>query len=226
MTNVTIGKPLARNYTRACVQCSTSFEGYSKRAQYCSPDCRKAYRSGYMKRYHAARPGYQEERSQAYYRANSEAIRARSRAWYHANTARAAEARRAYVAANPERVRGWRMDWANANKEAMRTSQRAYKSRQTPEYFANEYHKRKARKASNGVYVVTARDMRRCLERHRNACAYCSISFTDDNRPTWDHVVAISRGGPHSVGNLVPACMACNTSKWASTITEWRARLA
>lgn len=37
-----------------------------------------------------------------------------------------------------------------------------------------------------------------------------------------DHIVPISRGGNHSVGNLMPLCASCNLSKGAKTYMEWR----
>lgn len=39
-----------------------------------------------------------------------------------------------------------------------------------------------------------------------------------------DHVVPLSRGGRHSIGNILPACESCNLSKHASYLVEWRRR--
>lgn len=39
---------------------------------------------------------------------------------------------------------------------------------------------------------------------------------------TVDHVVPLIRGGTNFEGNLVPACRACNASKCARLLTEWR----
>lgn len=61
-------------------------------------------------------------------------------------------------------------------------------------------------------------------------CVYCGdlivirwpdprrVQFVDRlgrSRPELDHVVPLSRGGPHTVANLVPACLRCNRSKCA-----------
>jgi 5-methylcytosine-specific restriction endonuclease McrA len=43
-----------------------------------------------------------------------------------------------------------------------------------------------------------------------NACAYC-LSTT--KKLSADHVVAISKGGEHSIENIVPACKPCNSRK-------------
>jgi 5-methylcytosine-specific restriction endonuclease McrA len=81
--------------------------------------------------------------------------------------------------------------------------------------------KRKALLTGNGVYRVSAKDWQRELERHNNRCFYCR----SEGVLTMDHVVPASRGGTHSVGNLVPACKSCNSSKRDRTIMEWRMKL-
>ncbi len=49
-------------------------------------------------------------------------------------------------------------------------------------------------------------------------CVYCGNPQTG-----WDHVVALSRGGPHTLDNLVPSCARCNKSKSVRTPDEWLA---
>jgi hypothetical protein len=200
--------------------------GYSTKAQYCSPECKKAYRADYLKRYHAERTDYQRKRSQAYYADNSERLRAESAKWYRENADRAKAAQRDYRDRNRERVELSKRAWAEANPDKVAANRKRAKAKITAATFAEQYHRRRARKMNNGVYSVTERDMRRCLTRNNNACAYCAVQFSGDIRPTWDHVVAIARGGQHSIGNLLPVCAACNTSKWASTLTEWRKRIS
>ena len=64
-------------------------------------------------------------------------------------------------------------------------------------------------------------DWKRTLNRYRFCCAYCGES----GPLTMDHVVPISRGGRHSIGNVVPACGPCNFGKHTSLAIEWRRRL-
>lgn len=54
----------------------------------------------------------------------------------------------------------------------------------------------------------------------RRACHYCGAS-TPKKRRTADHVTPLSRGGPHSVSNLVMACQACNATKGDRTKEEF-----
>lgn len=78
--------------------------------------------------------------------------------------------------------------------------------------------RRRARLADAGMFQFTSKDWLRVQRRFGGRCAYCG----KDARLTMDHVVPIIRGGTHSVGNIVPACMSCNTHKQGRFITEWK----
>jgi 5-methylcytosine-specific restriction endonuclease McrA len=49
-------------------------------------------------------------------------------------------------------------------------------------------------------------------------CFYCGST----NNLTLDHVIPLSRGGRHSIGNLVSACNLCNATKNTRLIVEWK----
>lgn len=49
-------------------------------------------------------------------------------------------------------------------------------------------------------------------------CAYCGIK--SDNL-TFDHIHPVKRGGETLKGNLVPACISCNSSKKTSLLSVW-----
>lgn len=78
--------------------------------------------------------------------------------------------------------------------------------------------RRKAQIAGAGTFRVSARDWRRLCLRYGDRCAYCRKR----GALTMDHILPISRGGRHSIGNLIPACASCNASKNDRTIMEWR----
>jgi 5-methylcytosine-specific restriction endonuclease McrA len=52
-------------------------------------------------------------------------------------------------------------------------------------------------------------------------CAYCGASNTPLQR---DCVLALSRGGRYTLGNVVPVCRSCNTSKCNAEVTGWLRR--
>ena len=62
------------------------------------------------------------------------------------------------------------------------------------------------------------RPMRERLSSEQNhRCAYCGVRCEDegrpDDRPTIEHVVPRSRGGPDAYENLVMACRLCNDTR-------------
>jgi hypothetical protein len=52
-------------------------------------------------------------------------------------------------------------------------------------------------------------------------CAYCGASNTRLQR---DCVLALSRGGRYTLGNIVPVCRSCNASKCNAEVTVWLRR--
>jgi 5-methylcytosine-specific restriction endonuclease McrA len=46
------------------------------------------------------------------------------------------------------------------------------------------------------------------LELFDGQCAYCDARAT-----SWDHVIPVSKGGKTVPGNMVPACLSCNSAK-------------
>lgn len=120
-----------------------------------------------------------------YYAANKERRKHESQAWYHANADRALENRKVYVAANRDKARGWGRKSANTRRAIL-----------------------------NQVFVEVV-DPRVVFDRDRGVCGICA-SLVDPASP-WeiDHVVPISKGGPHSYANVQLSHRACNRSKSA-----------
>ena len=52
-------------------------------------------------------------------------------------------------------------------------------------------------------------------------CAYCGTSGTPLQR---DCVLALSRGGRYTLGNIVPVSRSCNASKCNTEVTTWLRR--
>ena len=67
---------------------------------------------------------------------------------------------------------------------------------------------------------VTTQQWRAILAQFDGMCVYCKVA----SGKTMDHVIPLSRGGPHDAANVVPACRSCNSSKGSSTLEEWAAR--
>lgn len=123
-----------------------------------------------------------------------------------------------------------RVAWAEANRERLRARARAYAERYRAEHpdaarewwAANpEKHRlyqahRRFRQADGPG--ISERDWQRLVRRYNSRCAYCDIKCD----PHMDHVIPLKLGGRHSIGNVLPACRSCNTSKNARLLYPWR----
>ena len=68
---------------------------------------------------------------------------------------------------------------------------------------------------------LTAEQWLWVLRRHGHRCAYCGAAETLVEPLQLDHAVALSLGGRHALGNVLPACPSCNRRKSKRELEEW-----
>jgi 5-methylcytosine-specific restriction endonuclease McrA len=103
---------------------------------------------------------------------------------------------------------------ARENKEKIAIRKKHW-AKNNPEKIRAQTERRRIRKLQNKEYLITEKEYKKL---YLQPCVYCGSK----KRITMDHVIPISRGGTHGIGNLVPACLSCNSSKRDKTIMEWR----
>lgn len=142
------------------------------------------------------------ERNPTYYRDlnRTPARAAYLQAWREANAkkirAYAREQQARYRVEHPDAAREW---WtANPTKHRLYQAQRRFRQGVGP--------------------GVTERDWTRLVRRYDGRCAYCGTTCD----PHMDHVIPLKRGGRHSIGNVLPACVSCNSSKSARLLAAWK----
>lgn len=79
-------------------------------------------------------------------------------------------------------------------------------------------HRRRqhVRSRKRGVEPMPIAGVEAMTERFGGRCAYCSAPAT-----TWDHIVPVSEGGRTAPGNILPACVSCNSRKKARHVEEF-----
>ena len=122
----------------------------------------------------------------------------------------------AWRTANEERKRLYDREYNRQNSEAVAAKSRKW-NLENPEKKALYRQQRRAKINDSKAYKVTAKEIKKLLG---NPCTYCGAQSQHV-----DHVLPLSRGGEHRIGNLVGACAGCNLSKGAKFITEWRRML-
>ena len=164
--------------------------------------------------------------------ANREKVNAQARALRAKNPEKATEAQARWRAAHPEKARAARQIRYAENADRLRAERRAYyyanrdeeRARMQAWVAANREKvcdnasRRRARRQANDERHISAKDLQRL---YASPCFYCG----HPGPVAADHVIPVSRGGRHAIGNLVPACRSCNSSKKDRTIMEWRVRL-
>lgn len=113
-----------------------------------------------------------------------------------------------------------RRTWYLANREAVLISVSEWRAANVDRcrMYATQYKARRRGWEGDGPGISLA-DWTRTLNRFDRRCAYCGDRPSDLHM---EHVVPLSRGGQHSIGNVLPACPPCNLSKNAKLLVEWR----
>jgi 5-methylcytosine-specific restriction endonuclease McrA len=101
--------------------------------------------------------------------------------------------------------------WYWKNRDRILAHQRQYRTANLGIVWLNHYRERERRYGLTlPANLITPQGL---ISRYGDACFY------NPNHPfeVIDHVVPVRAGGPHQLGNVVPACRSCNASKrWGS----------
>ena len=163
--------------------------------------------------------------------ANAERITASRIAYDLAHPGKVAADRRAYREAHLSEIatrngayQRAHLDEVNANSRAYRKNNRekvcakaSAKSKANPQIGVKRSQIRRARKSGNGVFLVTNKEL---LLMRLLPCVFCAAT----GNIHIDHVIPISKGGRHSIGNLQPLCGSCNQSKGANFYIVFKMR--
>jgi hypothetical protein len=124
---------------------------------------------------------------------------------------------RAWEKKNPEKVLAYKESnklWRIRNAESIKAKGIEYAKQHRAEA-KNRVAKRRAELKSNGVFLITAKEV---AQLYIKPCFYCG----SHDQIELDHVIPISRSGTHSIGNLVAACRLCNRAKSNLFVMEWQ----
>jgi 5-methylcytosine-specific restriction endonuclease McrA len=123
--------------------------------------------------------------------------------------------------------------WRERNIERLRADAREYQNKLPDRaergkrwrednrvYFQVRERNRRAAKANNPDSVgVSQRDWIRLCRRHSGCCAYCEQQ--PEGTLEMDHIIPLTKGGRHAIGNIAPACRDCNMRKGNKYLVVW-----
>lgn len=180
-----------------------------------------------------------------YYAADSEVFSAKQRAWYSENREAVLGQKRDYYKRNKPVIRAKAAVWREENRDLHNARGRSYSARnkdirrrkqaiyraQNPGVWrewarhnrdgliVRKQARRSQKKANRDSVGVSLRDWIRMVNRFNGRCAYCE---EPTGSPQMDHVIPLSRGGRHAIGNVLPVCISCNSSKKDKYLFEWK----
>lgn len=160
-------------------------------------------------RYRAAHREQINAYSAAYYAANREKVNARGAAYYADNQERIAERHKVYRAAHRAREKARAATYYAAHREQKKTYGAAY-HKQNPDVVRLKNARRKAANLAAPRNDLTVSQWQIIKAHYGHRCVYCDRQM---QRLTMDHIVPLSKGGSHTVSNVVPACKSCNSRK-------------
>lgn len=114
---------------------------------------------------------------------------------------------------NLEWARQYRQDNYKRRLEIERESRQKNKEKYRPSKNARQRVRNKI--LAEKKYLILDKELRRI---YKSPCFKCGST----ENQSLDHIIPISRGGNHSVGNIMTLCFTCNASKNAKLLVEWR----
>jgi 5-methylcytosine-specific restriction endonuclease McrA len=203
---------------KICTRCDETKElsefGKNKAAKdglsfYCSV-CKREY----QRKHYAENPDKWSMYGKRWRENNKETKAAYDRTYAENNPERVRAAKQKYKRVHKDRIREQNKIYSLKNKEILREKNRLWRENNLEKHRMKEA-RRRTRKHQNGVFVVLDKELRKLIS---SPCYYCGAQHQHI-----DHLVPISRGGRHSVGNLISSCSNCNLSKNNKFLVEWKA---
>jgi hypothetical protein len=195
------GVPHPSTKPRFCVVCEVSIDHRNGKAKYCGDDCKNA---------------------DVHNRNRDDINRQKREAWADPGSKRKMSHRK-YQKANADRYRQWARESRVKHPERHRAYYQKWLS--VPAHYEqvilNGHKRRVLVRGASGDGGVSRRDWLRLVRRYRGCCAYCGES---EASPVIEHVIPVSRGGRHTIGNVLPACGPCNSRKSTMFLSVWRYR--
>ncbi len=202
---------------KTCSKCSqllpsSSFSKFSRSKDGLSVWC-KICQSNYQKQRRRDNPGIYKESRKVWVEANRNKKREYDKSYYQENKERLSQQNAEWRAKNKDQKKQADKQWAVKNPEKVKLNGLNWRLR-NPEKVSLVRQLRRARLYQARQFLVTPKDIKKILAKD---CFYCG-------KPSkhLDHIIPLSRGGLHSIGNLTAACEPCNLQKNNKTVMEWR----
>jgi 5-methylcytosine-specific restriction endonuclease McrA len=182
---------------RTCPGCQATFKAWRTDQKYCTAECGNRHRARRAIVYADLTPRPCKRCDTVFTPKQSTSV----------FCSRLCSRRVTYARYRPQRI-AYMKAWAKANPELRRAIAAQYKAT-----------RRTWEQLNPGSVGIPSKDWRKLVRHYHHRCAYCG---GNEGGLHMDHVIPLSRGGRHAIGNVLPACQSCNLSKGAKLVAEWK----
>lgn len=163
-------------------------------------------------------PAVLQRAQKRYYAKNVEKIRENARKYGKTHRARIREARREYQreykreyrTINREKELAKQALWREKNREKLREKNRRWMQAH-PEVYREASKIRRVNKNNAPLRDLTREQWETIQASQDHRCAYCGKRCK--GRLSQDHITPLSKGGSHTLHNVIAACRNCNSRK-------------
>ena len=190
---------------KTCVKCGLEKpkDLFPRRGREC-----KACRAIYLRAWYLKNREYALAQQKKYRQENPEKVRAAIDSWEARNKERLAAATKEYKKRNAARMRAVEKAWRLRNPDKCHAFGRKWRQANLLKC-VEKASRRRARILSQTIGTVSYDAI---LERDGYVCHICKAPVAPWDMD-FDHVIPISKGGPHSMDNIKPSHSHCNRSK-------------
>lgn len=195
-----------------CTTCHTEKDAveFYTRGKKCKA-CHHAYR---MRRYYADIDA-SRARNRRWNQKAAEQNRVRSRRYYAEHTASLSASSKIYREKNREKIKERHRLYGAQHREKKKATHTAWK-KAYPERYSAIQDRYRARKHQVVINDFTPAQWLALQEACDHRCAYCGKRAK--GKLTKDHIIPLSKGGNHTLSNIIPACRHCNSTKCAGPV--------
>jgi 5-methylcytosine-specific restriction endonuclease McrA len=129
---------------------------------------------------------------------------------------------REYHANNRDKRIKYKKEYNANNRDKINKQVREYRKTEKGKLMRkiNTQNRRYKKKYNTNPGDILTKEQIEYLAEVYTHCAYCNTELTSDNTHI-DHIHPLSKGGSHSIDNVVLACKECNIKKKAKPLDQW-----
>jgi len=114
---------------------------------------------------------------------------------------------------NSKNKNEYNRQWRKTNKDKMLEYQKKYLLTEKGKACRQRCDCKRRANRREFINTLTLDEWLDILKEYDYKCTYCGCEFDENNMPTKEHIIPISKGGDNVKENIVPACRSCNSKK-------------